>query len=232
MAELLRSGAVFIHVPKCGGNWVREALRELGLWRCRIGYKHSTPERINDVWRHHRMQFLRHLPTRPDVTPGKLRRAFKFCFVRNPLTWYESWWKFMAGSWHPWEVGRWHPQRPIDDCGDDDFNVFLENVLRVRPGYVSEMYGWYVEGCHFVGRCESLASDLVRALEASGTRVAPGRLDRIPPSNVSESRLGAPAWNSELLRRIVASEEQAIERFGYWPEVERFCGERKVALGS
>lgn len=228
MAELLRTGAVFIHVPKCGGNWVREALRELGLWRCRIGFKHSTPERIADVWQFHRAQFLRHLPTRPDVTPGKLRRAFKFCFVRNPIGWYESWWKFMAGDWHPWEVGRWHPQRPIDDCGDDDFDRFIENVLRVRPGYVSEMYGWYADGSDFVGRCESLAVDLGEALRRSGIAVDAARLERIAPTNVSPSRRGTPRWNPELLRRVVEAETGAIERFGYVADVERAYG---VSIG-
>jgi len=215
MAELLRNGAVFIHVPKCGGNWVREALRQSGLWRCRIGYKHSTPEQIDDVWRFHRWQFIRHLPTRPDVTPGRLRRSFKFAFVRNPITWYESWWKFMAGDWHPWEADRWHPQRPIDDCGDDDFNRFVENVLRERPGYVSEMYGWYARGLDFVGRAEHLADDLHRALGRCGLNVELGTLRRVPATNVSEPRCGAPVWDSAVLRRVIAAEAPAITRYGY-----------------
>lgn len=226
MAELLKTGAVFIHVPKCGGNWVREALRDQGLWRCRIGYKHSTPERINDIWQFHRWQFIKNLPTRPDVTPGKLRRAFKFCFVRNPVTWYESWWKFMAGDWHPWETGRWHPQRPIDDCGDDDFNAFVENVLRARPGYVSEMYRWYVEGCDFVGRAEQMADDLPLALRAVGTEVERAALDRVPAANVSEPRRGLPSWDPGVLQRLVESEREAIEQFGYAETVAAFCRDR------
>ncbi len=215
MAELLKNGAVFIHVPKCGGNWVRDALKQQGLWRCRIGFKHSTPERIADVWRFHRAQFLRHLPTRPDVTPGRLRRAFKFCFVRNPVTWYESWWKFMAGDWHPWEVGRWHPQRPIDPCGDDDFNVFVENVLRERPGYVGEMYDEYVQGADFVGRTERLAEDLREALRTAGVEVSSEALRDVPRANVSTPRRGLPRWDPDVLRRLIEAESRAIARFGY-----------------
>lgn len=215
MAEFLKNGAVFIHVPKCGGNWVRAALRDRGLWRCRIGYKHSTPDHVADVWRHHRWQFLKNLPIRPDVTPSRLRRAFKFAFVRNPITWYESWWKFMAGDWHPWEVGRWHPQRPIDDCGDDDFARFVANVLSERPGYVSEMYGWYADGTDYVGRVERLAEDLQQALEQCGTRVDLDALRRVPTENVSEPRCGAPTWDPALLRRVVETEADAIERYGY-----------------
>ena len=215
MAELLRNGAIFIHVPKCGGNWVREALRDRGLWRCRIGYKHSTPERISNVWRFHRWQFIKHLPTRPDVTPAKLRSAFKFCFVRNPITWYESWWKFMAGDWHPWETGRWHPQRPIDSCGDDDFNRFVENVLRERPGYVSQMFRWYVDGSDFVGRTERLAEDLQTALRECGAETELDALRSVPAANVSEPRCGLPTWDAVVLRRLIEAEADAISRFGY-----------------
>lgn len=228
MAELLRNGAVFIHVPKCGGNWVRAALRDQRLWRCRIGFKHSTPAHIDDVWRFHRRQFLKHLPTRPDVTPRKLRRAYKFCFVRNPVTWYESWWKFMAGDWHPWEAGRWHPQRPIDDCGDDDFNRFVENVLRTRPGYVSEMYDWYARGVDFVGRTENLTDDLRRALAGCGLDVDVEALHRVPAENVSEPRRGLPRWDPYVLERLVASEREAIEVHGYEREVATLLEDRSA----
>lgn len=223
MAELLKNGDVFIHVPKSGGNWVRDLLRRQNLWRCRIGYKHSTPERINDVWRFHRWQFLKHLPTRPDVTPAKLRRAYKFCFVRNPVAWYESWWKFMAGDWHPWEVGRWHPQRPIDGCGSDDFNTFVENVLRDHPSYVSEMYAEYARGCDFVGRTETMADDLESVLGERGISFEPARFSTVARVNVSPKRLGLPQWKPEVFRRLVDSERSAIVTFGYEDEIQELC---------
>ena len=224
MAELLKSGAVLIHVPKTGGTWVREVLRKLNLlYRdSRMGLKHSTPEHINDILRFRCGHFIRHWPFRPTVTPKKLRDAFKFCFVRNPLRWYESWWKYMAGHWHPWEADRWHPQRMIDNCGDDDFNVFLANILRNRPGYVSEMYSWYTEGVDFVGKCESLADDLVRALDAAGLNVDIEVLHRFPSVNQSKSHLGEPEWDSMILQKIIDSESASIERFGYWDEVVEF----------
>lgn len=223
MAELLRTGDIFIHIPKCGGNWVRDALRAQKLWRCRIGYKHATPERINNVWKYHRWRFIKHIPSRPDVTPGKLRRAYKFCFLRNPVTWYESWWKFMAGDWHPWEVGRWHPQRPIDDCGSDDFNEFIENVLREQPGYISAMYESYVDGCDFVGRFESLHDDLGRVLRERGVSFDPASFGTVAPVNVSKKRLGLPEWKPEVLRRLVDSERSAIDKFGYGDDVAELC---------
>ena len=215
MAELLKGDAVFIHVPKCGGTWVREALKAQGLHRDRIGTKHATPAHVNDVWRHHRRQFLKHWPLHPWVTPGRLRRAFKFAFVRHPLRWYESWWRFMAGRWQPWEVGRWHPQRPIDDCGDDDFDRFVAKVLERRPGYVSEMFGWYADGADYVGCTETLADDLVGALTRAGLSFDEKALRAFPPVNVSEGRRPRPTWDRSLRRRVLEAEAPALERFGY-----------------
>jgi hypothetical protein len=231
MAELLRSGAVFIHVPKCGGSWVRAVAKHLGFWRDRVGYKHSTPEHVNDVLRHHGWQFVKHWPRHPLVTPGALRRAYKFCFIRNPVGWYESYWKYMAGAWHRWEVGRWHPQRPLDGCGSDDFNVFVRKVLDKRPGYVSEMYGWYAEGSHFVGRCERMTEDLVQALLGAGERVDPSAIASVGRVNESEKRLGDPVWDPAVLERVVAAEADGIRRWGYEEAVAETCranGVRRV----
>lgn len=223
MAELLQSGAVFIHVPKNGGTWVSKALKATGLWRCRIGYKHSTPEMVNDIWCFHRSRYIKHWFIRPDVTPGRLRHAFKFGFVRNPLSWYESWWKFMMGKWHPWETGRWHPQRPIDECGDDDFNIFLSNVLRVRPGYVTEMYGWYTQGLAFVGKNENLTKDLITVLHTLNEVFDEQIVRTLHRVNVSVPNRDAPRWDPGLLRKIIASESVGIERYGYGDDVHRFC---------
>jgi hypothetical protein len=231
MAELLRSGAVFIHVPKCGGSWVRAVTRRLGVWRDRVGFKHSTPEHVNHVLRHHGWQFVKHWPRHPFVTPGALRRAYKFCFIRNPVGWYESYWKYMAGAWHPWEVGRWHPQRPIDGCGSDDFNVFVRKVLDKRPGYVTEMYEWYADGSDFVGRCERMTDDLVQALVAAGERVDPAAVAAVGRVNESEKRLVEPVWDPAVLERVVEVEAEGIRRWGYEDVVAATCrayGVRRV----
>lgn len=217
MALLLKSGAVFIHVPKTGGGWVHTALHEQGLLHrdARVAFNHSPPGHVNEVMRWTPGRYLRHWPMRPLVTPGALRRAPKFCFVRDPLKWYESWWKFMAGRWKAWEPGRWHPQREIDGCGDDDFGGFVEKVLEAQPGYVSRMYAMYTDGCAFVGRFERLADDLSAALEELGVAHDAAALKATPHVNVSRSLLGRPEWDPALRRRVEEAEREAIERFGY-----------------
>ncbi len=227
MAELLKTGAIFLHVPKCGGTWVRQTLREQHIWRARIGFKHSCARHVNDILRHHGWQYLRHWVMHPLVTPGALRRAFKFCFVRNPLLWYESWWRFAGHRREVWERGRWHPQRPIDACGDADFSTFIENVLRERPGYVTEMYSWYTDGADFVGKCEQLAEDLIAAMKEAGITVNEDGIRQAPRVNVSQPTIAPPAWRSDLLERVVEAESAGIERYGYWRQVEQFCASRR-----
>jgi len=221
MAELLNTGAVFLHVPKCGGTWVRTVLHQLGVLRGRIGYKHSPVEHVNNIMRFHGWQFVRHWPFHPWVTPGSLRKAYKFCFVRHPLSWYESWWKFTMKTQAVWEQGRWHPQRPIDGCASDDFNVFLRNVLKHRAGYVSEMYSWYTEGSSFVGRFERLEDDLAVALCGAGVEVDVDSLRAVPAVNVSEEQALPLEWDPVLRSRIIESEWAGIERYGYVAQVQR-----------
>ena len=220
MAELIQSGAVFLHVPKCGGTWVREALRRVKLWRARLGFKHSSAAHINDIMKHHGWQFIRHLPFHPTVTPGSLRRAYKFCFVRNPVRWYESYWKFMAGAWEPHEPGRWHPQRAIDSCGDDGFNTFVSNVLRERPGYVSEMYSWYTDGCRSIGKCERIVDDLVAVLRELNLTFDEPALRAFPRTNESLARCGQPVWNLDVLDRVIEAEAAGIDRYEYRADTE------------
>ena len=65
---------------------------------------------------------------------------------------------------------RWHPNAMLNGLGSSDFNTFVSNVNRKRPGFVTEMYGWYVRpGVHFVGRQENLAEDLIEAFSPDET---------------------------------------------------------------
>jgi len=46
MALLLRNGAVFLHIPKTGGNWVRGVLEKLDFIEGEIGHKHLDVDRV------------------------------------------------------------------------------------------------------------------------------------------------------------------------------------------
>jgi hypothetical protein len=123
--HLLDLNALFLHIPKTGGSWVEKTLGEAGL---RI----EQPATIEGVTYRHCL-----------VSMFKDRYPFVFTFVRHPLRWYESWWKFQADIWREFEPGVWHPQRTLEACRADDFSEWLmgpDRCLGISPTGFSRIH--------------------------------------------------------------------------------------------
>ena len=198
--RLFPSNAVFLHIPKTDGSWVEYSLPKLGI--------ETEPEPTMDgvTYRHAPLAML------------KQRPPFVFTFVRHPLAWYESWWKFQAGNWTIHEPGVWHPQRCLEKCASDDFSEFIRLCIRLEPSYVSRMYEWFIgpagfDHVDFIGRHEQLGSDLVHVLSRLGQTVDLETVTQLPRENVSQRAFGDPVWDPELKRQILELESPAIRRF-------------------
>jgi hypothetical protein len=203
--RLVSSNALFLHIPKTGGSWVEHVLPRLGI-------EIEQPVTIPGVTFRHSL-----LPMFRD------EYLFKFTFLRHPLSWYESWWKFQAGTWTDFEPGVWHPQRCLEKCRSDDFSEFVRRCIENEPGYVSRMYEWYIgpagfEYVDFIGRYEYLVKDLACVLEKLGHEVDFEILRQFQPVNVSAKACGEPIWDLDVRRRVLELEAPAIRRF--YPE----CG--------
>jgi len=98
MALLLKSGAVFLHIPKTGGTWVTQVLEECGLIRCRFSHKHADLHRVMYSPRYCPWQHAKRCLRFGRAWHAGVADAYKFCFVRHPLRWYESWWRYMKGK--------------------------------------------------------------------------------------------------------------------------------------
>ena len=199
--HLIKSKSLFLHIPKTGGTWIEEALKAAAV-------EVENPGAIAEVtWRHSLLSHYRQ------------SYGFSFTFVRHPLDWYESWWKFQSsGSWPEHEPGVWHPQRVLGRCASNTFSEFINRCIEHEPAYVTRMYEWYIgppgfELVDFVGRYEHLADDLVRVLRLAAEEFDEEALRRQPPANVSITRYGAPAWEDEQKARILALEAPTINRF-------------------
>ena len=89
MALILKNGAVFLHIPKTGGNWVTRILEELDLIDTEVPHKHADVCHFFSQWsKQGRGIFGGRLGR--DRSQAKQDKPFMFCFVRNPLSWYES----------------------------------------------------------------------------------------------------------------------------------------------
>lgn len=189
---LIFSNAVFLHVPKTGGTWVREACRAAGA---------SFSEYLVDNDLH------------GDLSYCPCPERFKFAFVRHPCDLYSSYWRFKM-------VEGWDPLNPFDmDCHADTFEGFVRKVLSVYPGWCSRMFEDYVgrpaSEIQFIGRFERLADDLVLALCEAGESFDEAPLRALPARNVSTWPGGRSAWTRALASAIHESERDAFARFHY-----------------
>ena len=226
MTVLLKNDAVFLHIPKTGGSWIYHVLQKLDLIRVPLGHEHADLDRAQWHDRFHGdAKVLRHLLRRaigskraPIAMPPD---CFKFCFVREPLKWYESYWRFTQSKhWALWgnekDAFNWHPNSMLNGLGSPDFNTFMRNVNKKRPGYVTEMYGWYARpGVAFVGKTECLQQDLIKAFELMHLDVDVDKIRSVGKLNESPAAIPKPEWDPALKKETLRLEYAGYVRFGY-----------------
>jgi len=193
----------FLHIPKTGGKWVQQALQAGGMefekWPVAHCGLAEAPE--------------------PDL--------FTFAFVRNPLTWLQSIWRYrMARDWprggQAFRIAA--PGKDIEPLFSDSFAEFVKNFLDECPGYCSWLFERFVgtrgAPIDYIGKQETLAADLVGALEAAGEEFNRDRLIMFPPYHMTDKTWNAD-YTPELAAAVIMAEREAIGRFGYGEDCER-----------
>ena len=230
MALILKGGAIFLHIPKTGGNWVTAVLEEAKLVEGRFAHKHATMDRLlAPIHRNSARIFgwwgLRKIRARLQPKP------YVFCFVRHPLTWYESWFKYMtqpSRQWRSWgnekDLIDWHPNAALNGCGSSDFNEFVRAVVKKRPGYVTELYASYAQPqIDFVGKQETIREDLVKVLRHLNLKFDEQFVRTFNPVGVSPEPSRKVTWDTALREEVLQLEQVALIRYGYPTEPsERF----------
>jgi hypothetical protein len=150
---------------------------------------------------------------------------FRFCFVRHPLSWYESWWKFMETvNWRDFgktnSASLWHPNSILNGLGSNDFNEFVWNVMQKRPGYVSELFMSYTKsGINFIGRTESLNQDMLDVLTLLDIEIDKTKILEAPKFH--QSKKVEVEWDPKLKEMMLKLELPALIHFGYLNEKEQ-----------
>lgn len=221
MAVLLRGGAVFLHIPKTGGTWITEVLKHCGLVDCLLCHKHADVFRVlYGSWLPQGIDSVG-VPNPPMPSTEVDASACFFCFVRHPLSWYESWWRYMTD--HGWPARgkekdklRWHPNSVLNSLADNDFNSFVRKVIKVRPGYVTELYSSYTYDCvRFIGKQEKLADDLVAILRNLGLPFDEQEIREYKHRNVSMTSPQRATWDPGLRKEVLRLEYAGLVRYGY-----------------
>ena len=209
----------FLHIPKTGGSWVYRVLEENNLIMQKGigGHVHATYDMVAfdrpPRWSLGRLKRI--------VIGKKGQGMFRFCFVRHPLEWYESWWKFMCSrGWNDWgdqsDPDGWHPNIVLNGLGSNDFNQFIQNVIHARPGYVSELYFSYIKpGISFVGKTENLVRDFLEVMALRGLPIDQESVKTMEPVNASKPPPEPIEWDPDLRDIVMRLELPALVHFGY-----------------
>lgn len=135
---LPKSGAVFLHIQKTGGTWVRLALEASGVQTSQVGYPHTD--------------YLHSI----EVSPGSPR----FTIIRNPYDWYLSFWAYRNDGGWGGDLGLGH----LAQC--DNFPGFVKRAIEHCPGILSELYRRYACPDVHILRTETLVEGLIAFLTA------------------------------------------------------------------
>jgi hypothetical protein len=189
---LILPHSCFLHVPKTGGSWVKQAIIAAGI---------SAREHSRDGYTH------------LGISDCPQPELFRFAFVRNPLGLYRSYWQFKM------TVG-WDAQNTLDQqCRSDDFATFVSAVLSGFPGVYARSLRDYVgpreAPIEFIGHFENLVEDLVQALTLAGESFDATAVRQLPPSNVSDKKKAPAVYTPALEAAVRAAEAEVFERFGY-----------------
>lgn len=216
---------VFVHVPKAAGTSVTSVLSkytnycdlEIGgssfgeqiqsIYRKRFGIgKHSTAREIRNV-----------------VGAVSWSRFFTFSFVRNPFSRCVSTYHFLR-RWESPDVEFNERMRAFNSFeeyvksgiweqtnGPDD--IFRAQVHWLRSG--ADPQRLLVD---FIGRVESIQTDMIRVLDAIGLRKEIALLDSMPVLNRSEEKAQPGMLPQGVVERIVSRYEMDFDAFGYSKE--------------
>lgn len=221
MSLILKDGSIFLHVPKTGGNWVTTVLDKCGLIDKSIGeHKHIDMAMVVSIVNNRKSSMASRIKQKIDFS---IKKPYMFCFVRNPITWYESWFNYMSQpdrDWCNWgdekSMDSWHPNSTLNGLGNPDFNRFMHNVINKKPGYVTELFGWYTKPqIDFIGRQETLVDDLISILNYLNLDFDENLIRSTGKIGVSKKPVNKIEWDTQLYREVYKLEYAGMIRYGY-----------------
>ncbi|MCC4117434.1 sulfotransferase family protein [Aromatoleum toluclasticum] len=188
--DFQRHSCIFIHVPKCAGSSIKTALfpqrtqGHMPLWF----YERSFPEFFE--------------------------RAYKFCFVRNPLDRAYSAYRYLCSSNRgPRDLAAHHLV-----TGYDSFDRFVQHWLceenAHRQIHFAPQWEFLCDSLgqirmDYIGRQETIVEDFRHVCASLGVDAA------LEAVNVSETKPQAMTFETRTIDRIRRVYERDYELFGY-----------------
>jgi len=195
---LILPKSVFLHIPKTGGIWVRNAIERTNIKTFEFGEQHSH---FNELLKYRDKQFY--------------EKKSIFTFIRHPLSWYQSRWAFRIK--HGWQL-----RHPLDfNCASNDFCTFVKNCIEYKPeGWVSWLYQSFIDKAPknvVVGKQENLAGDLIDILHGAGEIFDEQLMlstNRANESNMhGKSSKEMAVYTTDLIDEVLDVEKLIVDRY-------------------
>lgn len=209
MRYIPEAKALFVHIPRTGGEFVERALEICGI----------ETEKWEDA--HPRSICTRH-PLPMHLFPKRLAEVeVMFSFIRSPIDYYESVWKWMT-KFGPkkrprlWRWWKWHPHRDAGLTYRPVFSDWVLEMTRCHPAWVSRLYDMYLGPptgpiVHHVGLTQSVASDFVRIMGRIGIDVG-GFEQRLLATGKINAVDIPTSWTNEAENAVRNLEKEAFDR--------------------
>jgi len=217
MSYIINKTNIFLHIPKTGGSWVNFVIENSNLDIEKIGYnKHTTYDYIASKLN---QSFDKsHIYRR--MLPRFSSRKYKyFAVIRNPLTWYESFYKHQKrnnfkiyGS-----LGnsyRWHVWSCFSKIRANDFNLFMDEILEKYPGYLTYLYNTYLlnSGAYYLKK-ESLRYDLYKLGKVLNINFDEELIFSSEKKNTSSDE--KILWKKEIYDKVILYEYSIFKKYNY-----------------
>jgi len=209
MILLKKHGVLVQHIPRTGGTWIRDAIDACGISYCKclaacpqhIAIKHGLATHIRKT--------------------SKYPHSIIAAFVRHPVAYYESVWKWMTDANMQKTRHRllhgWHPHGTAVKLYRADFNEWVDVMLDEKSAWYTRLVELYVgpdggEFCSFVGRTEHLLRDVVNLLSVSGysSEANTTNLASLQSANVRTLHV---EWQEATKQRVIHEEREVASRF-------------------
>ena len=223
---------IFIHIPKTAGLALHESVLDLDYFFTNwLGLNYSEEDKIITDPTNLKAITIWHASYKSLIESNKMslkyyKRAFKFCFVRNPFDRLVSLYKY-------------HKIQKLLNLDFDKFVELLYNEFKLKrvppvglynvkrfssnsPLYhkwvfgnqYNEMIKWIPPDIGFIGRFENLESDTNKLLKILGYSGDP---IKIPHVNVSKGNSDYKSYykNEQTIKYVKAIYRHDISRFGY-----------------
>jgi len=218
---------IFYHIPCTGGSWVKRAIRHVMKGNRNFFWKRPDVEdgEVDEATYWERLASDMLSMKKGHLTPSQITKAdkdglFSFAFVREPISWYKSYWanrgrvrELNGKSWHTFI---------FDWAWDENFETFCGNMLRMFPeGALTTLYKCFLgedgTSLDFVGKQESLKEDLIKVLDGLGEKYNLTKIEELEKENTTSEEIKKLCVLSTPTKKKLMSHEQWIY-LNFYPE--------------